>query len=363
MEQEDPDRPGDTMCLDLELPRAAAEAGLPRTTPCGACPLRLECGYRGQVLGGADVVLAAHQLAFGQKPGVLPDAAVLVMDEAFYGAAMKGLDALPRIEMPLSDLLDDRTGAVTGADRDRLLSLRRLAFRALEGHGEGGLLREAFAAAGMTAQDAEEWMDLEWRMKPEVHLDADGMMRGAILARLREAKSAGFHKLRPTLARYVRELLEGEAARSVNVEVAPGGAALRFAWREEFAAWAEDAPKLFLDGTTHPDLVRVWAPYPEVVEVEVAAPHQRVRQVPREFGRSFFVGKPENVRRLADLVVVELARAEGDVLVVAQQAVVELLREALLPRFASRELPERLHLAHHGALTGLNALGVGSNAR
>jgi putative DNA primase/helicase len=138
------------------------------------------------------------------------------------------------------------------------------------------------------------------------------------------------------------------------VEVAPGGAALRFAWREDFAAWAEDAPKLFLDGTTHPDLVRMWAEYLEVVEVEVAAPHQRVRQVSREFGRRFFTGSPDNVRRLADLVMVEVASTDGEVLVVAQQAVVELLRGELLPRFAAGELPGRLHLAHHGAVTGLN---------
>ena len=253
MEQEDPDRPGEMMCLELELPRAAAEAGLPRTTPCGACPRRLECGYRGQVLGGADVVLAAHQLAFGQKPSVLPEAAVLVDGRGVLWRRPEGAGRGPRIEMPLSDLLDDRTGAVTGADRERLLSLRKLAFSALEGHGEGGLLREAFAAAGMTA---ERRGGVDGPGMADEAGGASGHRRHASRrdpGRLREAKSAGFHKLRPTLARYVRELLEGEAARSVNVEVAPGGAALRFAWREEFAAWAAEVPKLFLDGTTHPD--------------------------------------------------------------------------------------------------------------
>ncbi len=353
MEAEDPQRNGEKMCLDPALPRAAAEAGLARTTPCVACPLRAECGYQQQGREAADIWLAAHNLAFGEKPAVLPDAAALVFDEGFYGGALAGMDALHPVELALSELLDDRTGAVTGLDRQRLLYLRRMAFDVLERHSEGSLLRETFLAAGWATEGAKEWMDLEWRVKPEVKL-ARGIARDDILERLREAGAAGFRKLRPTLARFVRELLEGDAARSINVSVALGGAALRFQWREDFATWAQAAPKLFLDGTTHPDLTRVWTPDVEVMDFEIAAPHQHVRQVPREFGRSFFVGNPENVRRLADLVAVELASMPGEVLVIAQKAVLDLLRKELRRRFVTGELPARLHLAHHGAVTGMN---------
>lgn len=357
MDADDPTRQGRKMCLDPELPQAAADAGLARTTPCGACTLKGECGYRQQGAEGADIWLAAHNLAFGGKPGVLPDAAGLILDESITGAALAGMDALHPIELALSELLDTRTGAVTGLARDRLLFLRRRVYDALQWHGEGGMLREVFAATGLTADSAKEWQELEWQVKPQVELTGD-MPRDAILEQLRQARTAGFRKLRPTLARYLRELLDSDAARSVNVTVAPGGATLRFAWREDFAKWTQVARKLFLDGTSHPDLLRVWSPDVQVVDVEVAAPHQRVRQVPREFGRRFFTGNPENVRRLADLVVVELASTNGDVLVVAQQAVLDLLRAELLrpdpPRFASGKLPTRLHLAHHGAVTGMN---------
>ncbi len=362
MEAADPERHGRAMCLDLDLPRAAAEAGLPRTEPCVACPLREACGYRRQGGQPADVWLAAHNLAFGQKPGGLPDAAALVVDESFYGAASAGMDPLHRIELPLSDLMDDRTGAVTGLDRQRLLFLRGLALRVLERHGEGGLLREAFAAEGLTAEGAGEWLALEWRTKPEVELkDAAG--RDGILERLREAQGAGFRKLRPALARAVRELLEGDAARSVGAEVVPGGK-VRFAWREDFAAWCADAPKLFLDATTAPEVVRQWAPRLEVADIEVRAPLQWVRQVAgREFGRAFFTENKGNVGRAADFVAVRLAEAAaGEVLVVAQQAVEEALAAELRRRVAAgrlrdggKGLPARLHLAHHGAVTGLNA--------
>jgi putative DNA primase/helicase len=361
MDADDPARQGSKMCLDPELPQAAADAGLARTTPCGACPLKGDCGYRQQGAEAADVWLAAHNLALGEKPGVLPDAAVLALDESFTSAALAGMDSLHLIELALSELLDTRTGAVTGLARDRLLFLRRRVFEALTGHGEGGMLREVFTAAGLTADSAKEWQDLEWQVKPKVELAGD-LPRDAILDRLHEAKTAGFRRLRPVLARYLGELLNSDAARSVNVTVAPGSAVLRFAWRTDFATWAQATPKVFLDGTSHPDLLRVWSPDVQVVDVEVSAPHQRVRQVPREFGRRFFTGNPENVRRLADLVMVELASTNGGVLLVAQQAVLDLLRPELLrqdparypPRFASGGLPARLHLAHHGAVTGMN---------
>jgi hypothetical protein len=356
MDAPDPARPGETMCQDPELPRAAADAGLPRTTACIACPLNGLCAYSRQAKQPADIWLAAHNLAYGRKSAGLSDAALLVMDEGIYSAAVTGTDK--PVELALSELLDKRTGAVTGRERDELLFFRRLVFDVLERHGEGGLLREAFAATGLTADRADEWQKLEWDVQPKVELAA-GLPRDGILSRLHEARSAGFSRKRPMLARYVRELLRGDAVRSVNVTIAPGGATLHFAWREDFAAWAAEAPKLFLDGTAHPDLLRVWSPDVEVVDVEVAAPHQHIRQVPQEFGRSFFVGKPENVRRLGDLVMTELALTQGDVLIVAQKAVLDLLRKDLLrkdpqPRFVTGKLPARLHLVHHGAVTGMN---------
>lgn len=374
MDAPDPARPGERMCLDPALPAAAVEAGLSHSEPCGACPLRGECGYRAQAKQRGDVWLLAHNGLMRSKLAALPDAAVVVIDESFMGAAMVGTDPDSRITLAVGDLEDERTGAVTGLSRQRLLSLRLQVRDVLHAHEAGGLMREAFAApsgmrrlyldqdgvmreafskAGMTLEDADEWHRLEWDTKPRSDLKG-AADRGAILERLRAAKAAGFNRRRVILARYVRELLAGEAVRSINAELVDGGTNVSFAWREDFAEWVADAPKLYLDATTAPDLVRVWSPSLEVEAIEVAAPLQRVRQVVgAEFGRTKFTSNPGNVRRLADVVVVELAEAEGDVLVVTQAVVESLLRDELRHRFGD-ELPARLHMAHHGGLTGMN---------
>ena len=159
------------------------------------------------------------------------------------------------------------------------------------------------------------------------------------------------------------DLLSGTDARCANAELVRNaplgreqgtGDAVRFRWREDFAAWIADAAKLVLDATTREEVVRAWVPDLEVVDIEVEAPHQRVRQViGREFGRAFFAENPGNVARLADLVMLDLARSGSQVLVVAQVAVEEALRAEIRRRLDGR-IPNRLALAHHGAVTGLD---------
>ena len=369
MEQADPEASGKAMCQAPELPKLAKAAGLSGTDACKACPLRLQCGYWRQRGQAADIWIGAHNLAFQGKPSGLPPAAVVVLDEAFWSAGLAGTDGLP-IQMPTAALLDERTGNIMGTNRSRLLLLRRMAASALAWMDEGGITRAALEAEGFTAANADEWRRLEWMTKPQPGL-APGMDRSAIAERLREAAEAGFSTLRPMLAGFVTALLAGTDARSVNASLVRNadlgrgvtGDAVRFAWREDFAEWVREAPKLALDATTHPEVLRQWMPGLEVVDIEVEAPQQRVRQVAeREFGRRFFTQTPGNVGRLADLVTLELAQAEGAVLVIAQQAVEAALGDELRRRVEAGRLldvgeglPAGLHLAHHGAITGMNA--------
>ena len=380
MDAEDPSRPGKRMCLDQELPKAAAMAGVDSTAACKVCPLRGQCGYQRQRGQQADIWLGAHNLAFQTKPKGLPDAAAVVVDEAFWGAAVKGQDGAT-IQLALSALQEDRTAGVAGLDRQRLLNLRGLVFGALERHEAGLVMREALEAVGLGLSGAQDWHELEWRTKPKIKFPDEEWPRERILTALHEAGgNTGFSKLRATMAGYVRDLLASDGARSVNLTFAPSadlgknqgtGPAVRFAWREDFAEWCADAPKLFLDATTHPDVLREWAPDLIVTDIEIAAPHQHVRQVTcKEFGRATFTANgAANAARLADLAIDEVVKAGGDdVLVVAQQAVEDLLRGALERRQLTAGIrldPEdpqtfispngtRLHLAHHGALTGMN---------
>ena len=378
MDADDPDAPGFNdpaipkerkikMCRDPELPATARAAGLSAGDACNGCPL--QCRYRNQRGQKADVWLGAHNMAFQGLPKALPAAAAVVIDEAFWPAAVKGWDGAP-IQLALSALGDTRTGMIPAADRERLLYLRHKAALALRGgfdgvpHEAGGLLRSAFAAVGMTADDAAEWEAAEWDCKPRVKLAADAG-RAATLTALRDAAEHGFNRLRPVLARHVRELLAGDAARSVNATFVPdadlgrgqgSGPAIRFEWREDFAPWAAEAPKLLLDATTHPELARIWAPDLRVVDIEIEAPALRLRQVVgAEFGKSFFTRTPGNVERLADLVMVEAAEAAGGgVLVITQKEVEAQLWAALVKRHDGGTLPPGVELAHHGNVTGID---------
>jgi hypothetical protein len=102
---------------------------------------------------------------------------------------------------------------------------------------------------------------------------------------------------------------------------------------------------LILDASTPVEVVRQWAPVVELHEIEMKAPEQHVAQVvDREFGRTFFQSSPNNVRRVANIISIELASVTGDVLVIAQKVVRLLLEEQVRSRFDG-ELPPRLFFA------------------
>lgn len=370
MDQPDPDNPGELMCRDRQLSGAAQAASQSAIAGCGVCEFAATCSYFQQRGRPRDVWVIPHNLLFQGKPSGLPEAAVVVVDEGFTSAAMGGMDARNPVQLAVSSLTDHRTGSLTGLDRDRLLFLRHRAAMALEQQtDDGGILREPFMDLGFAVEAlghvmpdaAAEWLELEWATKPKVKIRA-GMDREAALAAFEAAAEQGFTPLRPSLARHVRDMLKDGAARSVNATLMHGvslgrdqgtGDAVRFQWREPFAAWVTEAPKLFLDATTHADVVRCWAPDLQVVDIEIAAPHQHVQQiVGKQFGRATFTENPNNVRRLADIVVCKMAATNGAVLVVAQMAVEDLLRTELERRFG--ELPARLHLTHYGAVTGMD---------
>ncbi len=193
MDQPDRDAPADdpmrTMCADRELSAAAMAASQSATAACRTCrwfatrgqPLDNACAYIKQQRQRPEVWLMPHNLMFQHRPQGLPDAAVVVVDEAFIGAGLNGTDALHPVQMPLGALDDTRTGSLTGDDRERLLYLRRLANVAISAHdSDGGLHRDAFLNAGfqvfpagsLTPDTAAEWYQLEWAAKPDPKISA-----------------------------------------------------------------------------------------------------------------------------------------------------------------------------------------------
>jgi hypothetical protein len=410
MDAEDPTQPGAKMCQDPALPAAARAAGQGATHGCGVCPLRDRCSYLAQAetMRSAAVIVAPHQVLFmapfagwprmkvdGKRVPVPPSA--VIADEDITGAGLAGLDPLHPIQLALSALQSDETPNVTGGDRERLLYLRRKLSDVLLNQPAGPLFADPLQWMAAKPEDGaqltagRELANAEWDTKPRINL-RKGTTRAEAMAAYADAATQGFTKLRPLLAERIADFLTTGDARSVSLTMVPEaelgrnqgtGPAVRMAWRQDFHRdWS--GPMLFLDATARPEILQHWAPQIEVVDIEVQAPHQRVVQVAdREFSRTMLT-RNGNASRLVDLLMVELATAGGEMLVVAQMAVERLLRvylegrpaegdePAILGRGAVREplgegededspaiyrFPSGavLHLAHHGAVTGSNA--------
>jgi hypothetical protein len=357
-EQPDPEQPGQKMCQDLPLLAEARRADVEVSAVCKACELRDQCGYQRQRGQQAEVWIGPREMPFQDKPTGLPDAAVVLVDEGFIDIGIEGEDGKKRLAVSALD--EDRTPELSGEERRELLHYRGRMKALLEKHEDGQLLRLALEAEGFGAESAEQWAKLEWRTKRDANFQT-GMSRADLLQALEDYRDTGFNRRRATTATMLREFLAGDDARSVKLTLATAdlgngqgpGRVVQLAWRKDIAEWAADAPKLLLDATTAPDLVKVWCPKLTVTDIEVNSPNQHVTQVyDKEFGRTWFKTE-SNVRAIADLVTSELARTAGDVLVITQKEPRDLVEAMLLARF-NGALPDRLHLAHHGNLTGID---------
>lgn len=402
MEADNPDQPGEKMCRDPELPRAAKAAGQGATHGCPACPLRDGCAYHDQTSAArkAEVLVAPHQvlsmMPFAAWPRVTVDGkkvpvppSAIIVDEDVTSACVAGLNPLAPVQLALSALASTETPNVSGYDRDRLLDLRRRGLAAIEAMQAGPLFRDPLVEAGFdeipdstgigTLNAAKEWAAAEWECKPRIKVNR-GTTRSEALAAYEAAAEQRFTPLRAKLAERIADFLVAEDARSVALTLVPDaelgrnqgtGPAVRFAWRQDFhPAWT--APLLFLDATGRAEVLRYWAPDLETADIEVKAPHQHVVQVAdRAFSRAM-LATPGNASRLADLVMVEVAKAWGPVLAVCQVVPERLLRQQLEARGGVRDpladggdeddpatyrFPSGavLHLAHHGDITGSNA--------
>ena len=363
----DPDTRGARMCRWPDLPRAALDAGLPAITPCRTCEVRPSCSYHGQQRGEADVLILAHQALFRPLPEGLPPACQVITDEAWWSAGLVGLDQDTQYALPPDALAADEVGFLDEVRAARLLKLRARLAASIARLGPGQrLTRIALEAEGLTARALQELADLELEAAPPVpELPADALAAQHLLQSLTGHREA--HQ-RAILARLAGALLAGRDPYSEGVRMtlvtrrgtAGRGAsepAIKLAWREDLAGWVQRAPLLILDATTHPDVVQPWLGGTElqVLDVEAEMPHARVRQVVGlEWSRRYLTTRPQAIPDLAKFVVVELARAQGDVLVVLQAAAEQRLRDEV-QALCGGTWPERLHVAHHGAITGTNA--------
>ena len=98
-----PDNPDRLMCLDPSAPFDAMEVErIVETTSCKVtqrgtthiCPFYKSCGYQAQKrqLDSAQVVLTAHDTLFHKAPKELGAVGLLILDEGFWNAGLRGMD-------------------------------------------------------------------------------------------------------------------------------------------------------------------------------------------------------------------------------------------------------------------------------
>ncbi len=344
---QDPDRPGSTMCDDMEAVEIALGLGVtvetgccrskdPTTKTIRQCVFYETCSYQGQKAVRPDVWIVAHQLLFAAQ-AALGEVAGVFIDESFWQAGMwtarRGL-TLEEIEAALIP------GPNLDAQAD-LEPLRIVLARALRRQSAiGGVERRHLIEEGLTVDGCTAAIALEWTLKDRPAI-WPGMPPVERRRAAKAAKSAKHIRGFDRTWRAARELLRQEQTDAVSgrlfladsetdhgvcrVVQTQGVKDIAKQWR---------APTLIMDATL-PDveILKVFYPGVEVLaDVDATLPHVEIRQI---------VGAPVSARKL-DVPLnrnavrrailhrhLELGRAPT--LVIAQKAVAKWLRASGLP--------------------------------
>jgi putative DNA primase/helicase len=354
------------------------------------CAFFDQCPYQLQKkeAEAADVVIATHeQLLQPIVPKALRDnVGVIVIDESFWQKTLNtswvrvpGFAA----ELELHPVLWNRNAIreddtreqrerkkAAGANwvrsktaTEEMEAYCRMLEAALDQCQPGGFLtRAALRFAGLDAGACEVAGKLERRRVPQ---DGPSIFPGMDPSKRREAVEQ--RKVLPAIWARVRlwgllrEFLEGddeEAGRLLlDTRTDAGGAALVVEMRTQtpIASWALERPILALDATMPVGIVRASLPRLEVLaDVQVAAPHMRVRQVVGAWGKTALVEhakatgevNAQRRRHLADARAYVLRHAAG-----RKAAVISY--KAAEAAFAG--LPN-IQTLHFNALAGLDGL-------
>lgn len=302
---DDPRRPDDKMCLDPARVADAQEAELPveqaacRLVKGGEtilCPRFNECGYQRQKADAraAQVIVAAHDLLFNERPADIGPIGFLAIDEGFHGAGLRGVEG-ELVEVPLDGLKAGVTCYTRGGREDiertaDLMAARGKLHRAIKASESGPIRLEHLRAAGLTASECRWAAGLERRrMRPAgLHPGmAPAERRAALQAALPADAGKGAYA-KPGRCAALWSILAtaieaGHDAHGASIEPVKdkGGShlAVVLRWRASIKeGW--QAPTLHADATMQPEIVRQYLPGIEIAEpVQAKAAHMRIRQV------------------------------------------------------------------------------------
>lgn len=354
---ENPNRPGETMCDDLDAVNIALQLGERVQESCCKkkltngvvvkCPHFHTCAYQEQTRHKPDVWIVAHQLIF-QGNNNLGKIEALIIDEGFWQAGIR----LPTRGLTLDEV---KASIQIGDARDDALLNDVETYRAKLARGlrdqdkdatEGGVRREYLLRAGLTTELCTNAISAEWRLKGGVALwpgmPAEDRRKAAEVA-TRAKHAQGFvalwHAARDLVGNAEIEVsghlyLEHREDDDGRVLVVKARS------RKDIPVGLRDVPTLILDATLPaPEILRAFFPQIDIpAPIEAAMPHVRVRQItdapvsmnklrPRDeacAGRNLTAVRRAIIRRF-----IETGRKP--MLVIAQKAVADRLRGFGLP--------------------------------
>ncbi len=380
------------MCLDPSAPFDAIEVEqVIEPSSCKVqhdgnlhvCPLYHQCGYQAQKprAVAAQVIVCAHDTLFYQAPKEIGDVGLLVLDEGFWTAGLRGQDG--KAVLTLDGLRSTFATVICYTSRNQLhwdntadlAAARDKLWQVLGVAWNGPLSLAALRATGLTAEECRRAAGLEHR-----RLRNPGLLPGMDPAERHRRMDQVLPKpgepwappvRAAALWRLIAQALENDhdvAGAELFDAMTENGTvrSLRLQWRADIrAGWGRGAPILHLDATLRPELVQPFIPDIRFADPVMARhPHVTVRQILRAPTSAKALTPPADTRErerttaanhLRDLttwVALRAAELRGrapdgpDVLVVGQKAA--------LDQFERLGLPHNVAAVHFNALSGLD---------
>ena len=359
------------MCQNYEVVREVQRVGGdPQTSVCyreeedgtvHKCPFYDDCKYQEQRRQSADIWITAHQSLFSEKPEPISKPSLIVIDESFYQAGLRGVDGHPVVvseDMIEAPVLSGIGGIGMSADLDAGLgSSRRKLAEAIRAHTEPGpIRRDQLIEAGLTEEECRAASRGEWLRKVEVNI-YPGMAAEPFKEMISQAR---VNSEIPRMSRMWKELAavitEGGPSLSGRLSLEDiedkksdtTYRGIRMTWISDIGeSWK--APVLHIDATMRMDIVRAYFPQAEMRgEAEAKAPHHHtIQYFDKTFAKSSILHGDAQIEKLWTWCRSTAIQEGGNWLVVVQKDVEEQIRE----RFT---VPDFIDLAHHNAVAGID---------
>jgi putative DNA primase/helicase len=188
-EADDPQRPGQAMCLNLPAVRLAVRCHAEVATTCcktkkQRCPMFDQCGYQRQLRDrdGVQVWILAIDTLFHTQKALGDEVAAVIIDEALWQKGLRGVDASEDFSwsvaidsisnQPPPSWTPQNVNNYTTLKQGEFLHLRHKLATALRNQpANGGVERAHFDALYLDGTKCTRALTLEWERLPELPLE------------------------------------------------------------------------------------------------------------------------------------------------------------------------------------------------